>query len=452
MTAPALPIVMAALQKIGGHAAAFIVTPVAGAALIWMTWLLGTRVRSRAVGLMSAWLMATSAPVLFMLMWPMTDIPATALAALMLWLLLAESGRSAAFAGLVAAIGILTRPNFVVTAAAVGGWLCFDAWRWRGPLRRWSRVAAFAAGVTPGIAITLLVNTSWYGSPIASGYGSASQLFGIDRVIGNTVRYTQWALASAPLLFVGLFALAVPIARVWRDAGGRRTATLLAAVTLSVLVVYLPYEPYDQWWYIRFLLPAWPALVVATAVAVEALLTTGRLAAQLRAGLVIAAGVAGVGFAATHLVFQIGVTERRYATIARLVDTMTEPDAVILTMPHSGTVRYYAGRDTLRYDVLNEDWIDRAIAWLAAQGRHPYVLLEDWEQPKFEARFATTYPDGTKPWAAVFNWQSKYTLGWVWLYDPLRRDRDVVTARPDDRFEDQYLCAPPKNDGRIDGR
>jgi hypothetical protein len=42
---------------------------------------------------------------------------------------------------------------------------------------------------------------------------------------------------------------------------------------------------------------------------------------------------------------------------------------------NAGPTRYYGGRATLRFDLLDEAWLDRAVAWLASQDRHPYVLL-----------------------------------------------------------------------------
>lgn len=65
----------------------------------------------------------------------------------------------------------------------------------------------------------------------------------------------------------------------------------------------------------------------------------------------------------------------------------TEPDAVILTGPHAGTLRYDAGRDTIRFDVLDPAWLDRAVTWLDSRGRHPYILVEDSEHPLFSARY-----------------------------------------------------------------
>ena len=56
--------------------------------------------------------------------------------------------------------------------------------------------------------------------------------------------------------------------RCWfpRAACGRRPTrdtprAWLAVVALAVFGVYSAYTPFDAWWYLRFLLPAWPAAV-----------------------------------------------------------------------------------------------------------------------------------------------------------------------------------------------
>ena len=63
--------------------------------------------------------------------------------------------------------------------------------------------------------------------------------------------------------------------------------------------------------------------------------------------------------------------ERRYATIAELVAAQTEPSALILASIHAGSLRYYAGHATVRFDILDPDWLDRGAAWLNERGRHP---------------------------------------------------------------------------------
>jgi hypothetical protein len=79
--------------------------------------------------------------------------------------------------------------------------------------------------------------------------------------------------------------------------------------------------------------------------------------------------------------------EHRYDAAAILARQRTEPDSVILSMQHSGSLRYYAGRTTLRYDLLAEEWLDRTIAWLDQHGAHPYLLIEEWEQQIFRDHF-----------------------------------------------------------------
>lgn len=447
VTAPGVPMLMAALQKVFGHAAAFVITPIAGGLLVWLTFVMGRRVQSDTAGLLAAWLVATSPAFLFMLMWPMTDIPAAACAALMLVLLIrAPTAAAACGAGLAAAMGILTRPNFVLIAASAGVWILIDG-LWRG--RRvapsaaapwWRRAIAFGLGASPAVAITLALNAHWYGSPFASGYGAAGELTSLSLLPRNASLYGQWLLGSSPLAFVGLAALAWPSARLW-GAHGRNAAWLLALSTVAACSIYLVYGRFVDWWYLRFLLPAWPALFVATAVVAGILIRRGRTVAIGVLLVIAAAGVAGVRTADARGIFGLGRGERRYVSVARVVAQATERDAVVITWQHSGTIRYYGGRETLRWDWLDAEWLDRTVAWLAAQGRHPYILLEDWEQPLFKAQFGSASELGHLTFAPAVEWQSERVPGWVWLYDPM--NRSVTTSRPGPEVEGSQPFAAP---------
>lgn len=452
VTAPGLPMLMAALQRAAGHCAAFVVTPLAGGALVFLTFLIGNRVKSPAAGLIAAWLVATSPAVLFMLMWPMSDIPAAAWTAAMVWLLLAASPASgAAFgAGLAASAGILTRSTVAAIAAAAGLWLIIDLVRTRRGSDRWRRVIAFAVALLPGVALTAWLNNFWHGSPWTSGYGATGELFSTARIGTNAAHYLTWLAETSPLGLVGLAALAWPSRQIWSAPGrsGRLNPAsasvplLLALVVAAAAGVYLTYFSYEPWWYLRFLLPAWPAVFVATAVVADAVRLRGRIAAIATVAIVVIAGLAGVRTASARGVFNIGAEERRYVSVARLVDSATEPEAVILTSQHAGTIRYYAGRETLRFDVLDPAWLDRALTWLASRGRPPYILIEDWELPSFSARFRESSALGDLSFTPAVAWQSTRVRGWVFLYDPFRRERK--TARPGPELEQhQPLCAAP---------
>ena len=46
---------------------------------------------------------------------------------------------------------------------------------------------------------------------------------------------------------------------------------------------------------------------------------------------------------------------------------------------HSGSITYYSGRPTLRWDLLDAASLDRAIASLRRAGYEPYVVLDGEE-------------------------------------------------------------------------
>ena len=79
--------------------------------------------------------------------------------------------------------------------------------------------------------------------------------------------------------------------------------------------------------------------------------------------------------------------EQRYVQVARAVASGTPPNAMLLAMQHSGSLRYYTHRPTLRYDELAPGLLDKAIADLEAKGYRPYAVLEDFEVEVFRKRF-----------------------------------------------------------------
>src|SRR5262249_59597563 len=85
----------------------------------------------------------------------------------------------------------------------------------------------------------------------------------------------------------------------------------------------------------------------------------------LVAVVLLALGVHGVVEAARRETFNVARGEAKYVEVAGVVESITDPDAVIISMQHSGSLRYYAGRLTLRWDIGEPAWLDRAIDWLA---------------------------------------------------------------------------------------
>ena len=131
VTAPGLPLLMAAAKTIAGHCAMFLVTPLTGALLVWSTFLIGRRIDSAALGLAAAWLVATSPAMLAMLVSPMSDVPAAAFWAIAIYFTLGHTPRSALFAGFAASAAILIRPNLAPLAVILVLWKFWSVRGWR---------------------------------------------------------------------------------------------------------------------------------------------------------------------------------------------------------------------------------------------------------------------------------------------------------------------------------
>ena len=82
------------------------------------------------------------------------------------------------------------------------------------------------------------------------------------------------------------------MARRLASADARRGATLLLGAVVVVFAAYIAYVPFEAWWFLRFLLPAWPAMAIGTSSLLLAL--AGGAAAWRRRVAVIALCALGV--------------------------------------------------------------------------------------------------------------------------------------------------------------
>jgi hypothetical protein len=173
---PGFPMAMAVFQAVGGERAAYYVVPLTGALAVWLTYQLGVALGGSLAGAIAAATLFASPIFLFQLMFPMSDVPVTAL-----WLaacLLAGRDRSwtAAASGAATALAVLVRPNLVVLGPIVFVLAVHSAGNPRARLRRglWWGLPALA-----GPVLVALLQYRFYGSPFKSGYGEPSGLFAI---------------------------------------------------------------------------------------------------------------------------------------------------------------------------------------------------------------------------------------------------------------------------------
>jgi hypothetical protein len=377
---PGLPLLMAAFQLAAGFCAAFLVVPLCGALTIWLTYVLGRRLGIAPWGAAAAAaLLATSPIFLYQLMNPMSDVPVTAF-----WTLAAAlaAGGWLLAAGMAAAVAVLIRPNLLLIAASLLIWIAATR---QSPLR-------FAVGILPAIIAVAAINSLLYGAPWMSGYGAVGDLYSVGHLATNVRQFSAWTFETqTPIVLLALWPLgmrwsapntAVPRPRLF-------AGLLVAAVPLS----YVFYIPFDAWWYLRFLLPMWPIVMLLMVAAIGDLFASnGSLSRAAWARWAAWAAVLllawnGVRVATARSAFQLSRGERRYVDVARFIASHTDAGAVIISLQHSGSVRLYGGRLTLRFDQLDPMWLDRAVAFLADRGRHPYVVLEQGELNTFRRRF-----------------------------------------------------------------
>jgi Dolichyl-phosphate-mannose-protein mannosyltransferase len=390
--APGLPMIMALAQTVAGYCAIRWVVPLFGGVLMLATFALGARLATPLRGLAAALLVAVSPAFVYMLMNPMSDVPVAAAWAVSFVLLMRPSARAAFGAGLVCAVAILIRPNLLPSVIAPIGYL---AWQWftRGSSDRRgavTRLVVFGVGVVPGVALPLWINWHLFGSPLKSGYGTLDTLFALDHILPNVRHYLWWVTESqTPVMLLGLLPLFVPLRRFWPAVGDRSVIAMLTLFVFTVWAQYCYYADFDAWWYLRFLLPAWPFLMLGVAQVACAVLPGGGRAAPALLALGFAAVVVFcVNEDLNRSVFRLWEGEQRYLTVAAEVRAATGRQSVVFSMQHSGSLRYYAGRTTIRYDNFEPAWLDRSIAWLTERGIRTYLLVEDWEIDVFKQRFA----------------------------------------------------------------
>ncbi|PWT81643.1 MAG: hypothetical protein C5B57_10075 [Blastocatellia bacterium] len=437
MYAAGLPIVMAIFERLGGREAVFFVVPFLGGLAIWATYVMGRRVSGRTAGVAAAVLLATSPVFIYQLMFPMSDVPAAAWWALMLTLLLFERRDAALAAGVAAGFAILTRPNLVPLTVVPAMALVWRAMRDRsvvGPAAQ--RAALFVAGIIPACLGVAVLNTLWYGSPLDSGYGGFSELYQWENFSANLTRYPRWLVESeTPTV---LLALAAPLVVSQQEPvdtpsaiGSPRTIAIVALCFIAVVLgCYAFYIPFDAWWYLRFLLPAFPPLAVLTGVAIAGIVdrVAGGMRIPLTAVLVATVAWHGVRFSIEHNAFGFREAERKYLAVGEYIAKRLPERAAVISMQHSGSVRYYSGRLTIRYDWITPTRLDTVVEDLRGLGYQPYFLLENWEAANFQRRFSEHSALGALDWPPMARLDHPAD---VKIFDPADRDsarrREVVT-------------------------
>jgi hypothetical protein len=344
------------------------------------------------LALLAVCCVATSPVFLFEMMQPMSDVAVTAWWLCAVLMLLRGTRRGSVGAGLAASIAILTRPNIVPLVLPVA---CLAAIPIQATLReRAISVALFLLACIPGIGLVAASNYVFYGSMSTSGYGSLTEIYRIDGALATTWRYLRWLWDThSILIFIPLLALAGAFGTRGMSVISRRFAWWVLGFFAVLLACYAPYLRFDHWSYLRFLLPAIPLLMIAAILLVDGgtrtLSPVSRSAVVLFVAIMFPLAYVHTAAKGDAFVMRAGL-RHAFEEPAALAAQRLPPNAVFIALTQTGSLRYYGGRFTLRYENIEPARLDALVTYVEARGMKPWAALDRLEIADFKSRFGET--------------------------------------------------------------
>lgn len=315
---------------------------------------------------------------------PMSDTIATAWCAVAVFTAMRarEHGKWSIACGAAFSVAVLVRPTNAILLPT----LVLLLWHWRNLL------GAFVGGI-PGALWLGFYNRVMYGSPLRSGYGSIFEAFGWAEVSPSVHNYLDTFPWVLPLVFPAI--LLVPFLP-WKAYKRELLACVLWSVSFAVF-----YSFYDvtklAWWYLRFLLPAFPAIVLLGVLGIEGAVRRFRSISPAVGGWA-AAGVllivslwTSIHWCKLRHVMLMKPYQQPYAVSCDWAQKNMPRDALVACMQTSSAFYFYTDFPILRWDqVLEED----------RKGLE--TVLRDAHRPVYAVLFPFEQDDALKqrlPWA-----------------------------------------------------
>jgi hypothetical protein len=299
----------------------------------------------------------------------MSDLPAlvwTLGAVLAAW----RSRERAAWAiaaGAAVAMAVLIRPANVMVLAPIAVAFGLSPRRW----------FLLAAGGFPGAIFFCFHSLSLYGRVFTTGYGNMASSFGPEWIAVTWWHYACWL----PVLFTPVVFLAAGLP--WLARTERRKTALLGVWALVFAAFYSAYSStHEAWWYLRFLLPSVPPLVVG-GLLVARQAGAGRWWPLVRKRVFVISLIVIVANSSLWnrrlQSLDIGRDHGTYAAAAAWLKANLPANAVILSMQMSGTLCYYTDFTFLRWDSCDANNRPAILAALHNDHRPFYAVLFPFE-------------------------------------------------------------------------
>lgn len=306
---------------------------------------------------------------------PLSDDLATfwALVAMLCALRAQRTPSFAVAAGIALGIGVWVRPTNLLMALPL-----LFAMRARLPL-----LLRAAAGALPfGLAI-LVFNHAQYGSATKTGYGTLGEMIewsAFGRCSSHHVRQLLKALTILPLAGVAGFF----------DRGVERwTRWTLAAWIGIFFAFYSLYDVCTDWWDMRFILPAVPALILGFLLLVQHV-ASSPWRRVVAAGLIAAVIFISARRGKEYQVLGYAPGEQQWPRTVHWAESQLPPNALVMSGIFSGAFLYYSHRFIIRWDLLSVDDFQLMRAYAANANLRWYAVtseIADCQPDEFRRRF-----------------------------------------------------------------
>jgi 4-amino-4-deoxy-L-arabinose transferase-like glycosyltransferase len=366
----------------------------AAATTLWLLYLLGCDAGLRPPWALAGCVLLGSSPLfLFLAVQPFSDVLATCwaeAAVLCAW----RTRRRLAWATLAGAslgIATLVRPTNLVMILPVMAAM---------PLAT-GALARLVAGGLPFAAFVAAYQAWAYGHPLVSGYGDVSSAFAWANVAPSLAHYAVWLPRLASWLVVcspvAAWAWRGPLAR-WRLIAGAWMLAVFGTYAFYLLTS-------ETWWYMRFVLPAFPPLIIAALIGLREVVRVVRERVHGARGASVAGVVAAVAIAACAFGLVQGpqfkdfrlvrFSERVYPEAVKLMAIERPARAPILMVQASGAANYYAsGMRLLRFDALSPDAWQAIRKWQATSRTPIEAALFPFERDQLLLERRPLFPCG----------------------------------------------------------
>jgi hypothetical protein len=356
----------------------FLVPPMIGLLSILLIYLAGLELGlPRGFSIAGAIMLAASPTFILYSMQPMSDAVAMfwSLAAILAALRSRKRDGWALFAGVAFSMAFLTRLSSMLLLVPI----LFS-------LRlRFKNVLFFILGGMPLAAIFFTYNIVTHSHPLLTGYWMTGHQ-NLIKTAGFTDRfkfYHHWIMVTmGPLPLLG-----------WLVVADRKVEWRNRAILLSwfgaFFLLYSCYDIYREWWYTRFLLPAYPAMILgALLIARDVAGLLGKWISEVnraRLSWIVLAILLGVTLSHENRyikrlnLFNFGASQLANYTSCRWADQTISGNSLVVAMQMSGALGFYTERPIVRWDWLEAGRWSTVKKHAAERGYQWYALLHPFE-------------------------------------------------------------------------